>query len=526
MAKFNTTGVKPARGAGFVEAESTPSLTTHEGGAGYARTPQSELFLVATGSFFGENSFYEGKDERTKRFVELSRKVAVADPEWFAQFVAWLRGDGNIRTGALVAAVEGADALKAAGVPGGRALVASALKRADEPAEALAYWISEHGRKIPQPIKRGIADAVVATFNQYSLAKYDSPKRGFRAGDVIELVHPSPKGGAQSALFKYALDRRRDSKVEVPSELETLIARNEFLALGGDKIRGLVDSGEAVEAIKSAGLTWEVLSGILPGGMDAKAWEAVIPAMGYMALLRNLRNFLQAKVSAKTLNGVLARLSDPEEVAKSKQLPMRFLSAYQANKDNLKVAAALEEALNHSLKNVPELDGNTLILVDRSGSMFYSHSEKSGLSFADSAALFGSALAVRAKKATLVEFGSGSKKVAFSKTSSVLPLVDKFGSLGGTDTVGALQVNLTPETTRVIVITDEQYTGYGYRRSHTPSSVVPSNIPMFTWNLNGYSAGQTGDEKNRYTFGGLSDASFSQIDMVERGNSGNWPWLV
>lgn len=525
MAKFNTTGVKPARGAGFVEAESTPSLTTHEGGAGFARTPQSELFLLATGSFFGENAFYENKDERTKRFVDLSRKVAVADPEWFGQFVAWLRGDGNIRTGALVAAVEGADALKVAGIPGGRALVASALKRADEPAEALAYWISEHGRKIPQPVKRGIADAVVATFNQYSLAKYDSPKRGFRAGDVIELVHPSPKGGAQSALFKYALDRRRDSKVEVPSELETLIARNKFLAQDGKTIRGLVDSGEAVEAIKSAGLTWEVLSGILPGGMDSKAWEAVIPAMGYMALLRNLRNFLQAGVSAPTLNGVLARLSDPEEVAKSKQLPMRFLSAYHANKDNLKVAAALEEALNHSLKNVPALDGNTLILVDRSGSMFGSVSQKSGLNFADTAALFGSALAVRAENATLVAFGSTSEEVSFSKTSSILPLMRKFKDLGGTNTVQAIQTHLTSQHTRVIVLTDEQYNGYWYRTSKTPSETVPANIPMFTWNLVGYEAGQSGDTKNRYTFGGLSDASFSQIDLVERGNAGNWPWV-
>lgn len=524
MAKFNTVGVKAANGAGFVEAEATPSLTTHEGGAGFKRDAKSELFLLAAGSFFGENAFYEGKDERAKRFIELSRKVAVSDTDWFVRFVAWLRGEGNIRTGALVAAVEGADALKAAGIPGGRALVASALKRADEPAEALAYWISEHGRKIPQPVKRGIADAVVATFNQYSLAKYDSPKRGFRAGDVIELVHPSPKGGAQSALFKYALDRRRDAKVEVPSELETLVKRNTFLAQDGKTIRGLVDSGEAVEAIKSAGLTWEVLSGILPGGMDSKAWEAVIPAMGYMALLRNLRNFLQAGVSAKTLNGVLATLSDPEEVAKSKQLPMRFLSAYYANKDNLKVSAALEEALNHSLKNVPELDGNTLILVDRSGSMFYSHSAKSDLNFADTAALFGAALAVRAEKATLVEFGTGSAKVGFNKTSSVLPLVKKFNSLGGTNTPSAISSHLTSEHTRVIVLTDEQYSGYGYYGRATPSGVVPANVPMYTWNLNGYEAGQTGDEKNRYTFGGLSDASFRQIDLIERGNTGNWPF--
>lgn len=520
MAKFNTATVRTANGTGFIESEQTPSLVTGEGGEGFARSEKSELFLLAVGSFFGERAFYEGKDERAERFIRLSRAVAVADPDWFGRFVAWLRGDGNIRTGALVAALEGADALREKGVPGGRALVASALKRADEPGEALAYWISQHGRKIPQPVKRGIADAVVATYNEYSLAKYDAKGRGFRFGDVIDLVHPTPRGGAQSSLFKFALDRRRDAKVAVPENLEMLNERHAFLALGGDKIRKMIDSDPEFvsQALKAAGLTWESLSGIVPGGMDKNAWEAIIPSMGYMALLRNLRNFLQAGVSAKVLNGVLARLASEEEVAKSKQLPMRFLAAYQANKSSLKVAAALDEALNHSLKNVPALGGKTLILVDRSGSMFWSQSERSELNFADSAAIFGTALALRAEDATLVEFGSTSRELNLAKGSSILTGLEKYSNLGGTMTAQAVRRHLTPEHTRVIIITDEQYAGSG------PGSAVPASVPLYTWNLNGYQAGQTATKKNRYTFGGLTDASFKQIDFLERGLAGNYPF--
>src|SRR5690606_15992047 len=138
-----------------------------------------------------------------------------------------------------------------------------------------------------------------------------------------------------SALFKYALDRRRDSKVQVPEELSRLQARTNFLSLSKSELRSLVNTGEAQSRIAEAGLTWEALSGAIEGGMDAKAWEAVIPSMGYMALLRNLRNFEQAGVSTDVLDAVARKIEDKDEAAKSKQFPMRFLSAYNATKDSL-----------------------------------------------------------------------------------------------------------------------------------------------------------------------------------------------
>src|SRR5690606_16456502 len=114
MAKFNTTGITPAKGKGFIKSETVPTGVTGEGGAGFAREAKSELFLLAVSNFFGEQTFYENSDTRDKRFVDLVRKVAVEDADWFGRFVEWLRGDGNIRSAALVAALEGADALRKA----------------------------------------------------------------------------------------------------------------------------------------------------------------------------------------------------------------------------------------------------------------------------------------------------------------------------------------------------------------------------------------------------------------------------
>ena len=273
-------------------------------------------------------------------------------------------------------------------------------------------------------------------------------------------------------------------------------------------------------------MTWEALSGWLQGPMDAKAWEAVIPSMGYMAKLRNLRNFLQAGVSSAVLRGVLNDISDPEQVAKSKQFPFRFLSAYNANKGNLKVAAALEEALEASLSNVPALSGRTLILVDRSGSMFGYHRSDQELTMADKAAIFGSALALRAEDATLVQFGTTAAEISFKKTDSVLPMLSKYRSLGGTSTASAVKKFFSGHD-RVVIITDEQYGGYGYYGSGgDPSDVVPANVPLYTWNLEGYRAGGKSGSMKRHTFGGLTDKAFVQIPLIEAGQTGRWPWDV
>ncbi len=191
MSKFNSTKVTAA-GRGPVTAEATPSGRTHEGGAGYAHDSRSALFLLAVANFVGEDTFYETAAERDRRYATLVRRVAVDDPQWTARFLRWLRTGANMRSASLAGALEAAAAMRDAGVPGGRAIVASVLQRADEPGEALAYWTATYGRAVPKPVKRGVADAVARLYTERSMLKYDTASRGFRFGDVIDLTHPSP----------------------------------------------------------------------------------------------------------------------------------------------------------------------------------------------------------------------------------------------------------------------------------------------------------------------------------------------
>lgn len=524
MSKFNTrtrTGVKSP-------ITSTTTTRNAKGAVAYERTARSELFLLGVANMVGQDRFHESASDRDERFEKLSRECAVSHPLWFGSFVGWLRNDAFMRSAAIVAGVEGAKALYDAGDRSGlsRKLVALAQSRADEPGEVLAYYEAKHGKNFPAYLKKGVADGARKLYNEYSLLKYDTDSKGYRFADVLQLAHVKPKDLKQDALFSHALDRRYGNVNGIPDELEMVRKRALLMSeVDQNEKRALVRSGEVTQLFKEAGMTWEALAGWLQGPMDKAAWEAVIPSMGYMALLRNLRNFLQAGVSAPVMKAVLKKLSDAEEVAKSKQFPFRFLSAYNANKGNLKVSAALEEALEASLANVPSLSGRTLILVDRSGSMFGYHASDKELSMADKAAIFGNALALRAEDATLVQFGSSAHEIQFSKSDSLLPMMNKYRSLGGTATATALK-QFYKGHDRVIIITDEQYDGYSWYGSGDPSDAIPSTTPMYTWNLEGYKAGGKAGSLKRHTFGGLTDAAFKQIPLIEAGQQGAWPWEV
>ncbi|MFK4148985.1 TROVE domain-containing protein [Streptomyces sp. NPDC004065] len=527
MARFNSRAAK-ARPTSRVTSTGRV-LRTYEGGRGQERDARSELFLLAMSNMVGQRTFYESGADRDARFVKLVRELAVADPSWTAGLLGWLRDEGNLRTASLVGAAEYVKArldAGATGAPANRQVVASVLRRPDEPGELMAYWTATHGRNVPKPVKRGIADAVRRLYTGRSLLKYDTATKGYRFGDVLNLVHaaPDPDKPWQGELFRYALDRRHHPDTAVPPASDrVLTAHRALMELPVAERRALVTSEGGAERLAAAGMTWEALAGWLQGPMDKAAWEAVIPSMGTMALVRNLRNFDRAGVCDEVAAQVAARISDPAEVARSRQFPFRYLAAHR-HAPSLRWAYPLERALGHSLANVPSLPGRTLVLVDRSGSMFHARmSDRSELTRADAAAVFGTALALRAADADLVEFGTSSRRVPFRTGESVLKVLDRFGDLGGTDTTEAVRRHYRGHD-RVLIVTDEQYAP---SRHGDPTEQVPRRAPVYTWNLAGHRAGHgPSGTDGRHTFGGLSDAAFRMVPLLERARDADWPWAA
>jgi hypothetical protein len=490
--------------------------------------PRGELVLLAVHAMVTQEVFDESAGERSQRLRGLVARVAVEDPDWTLRFVGWLRTGALLRSAALVTAAEAVRARLQAGHAGGnRALVRAALARADEPGEFLAYWVGRYGRRLPQPVKRGVADAAVALYGERSLVTYDGRTRAFRFGDVLELVHPAPRDARQGVLFRYALDRRHGRGRSVPDLLPLLAARARLLALPVPQRRAVLAGayGDPAAVLASTAMTWESVAGWLQGPLDAAAWEALVPTLDYTALLRNLRKLDEAGVADDVASAVASRIADPDEVARSRRLPLQLLAAYRAA-PSLRWCRALEKALQASLVSVPALPGRTLVLVDRSGSMSTRLSARDTVTPADGAAVFGAALALRAAAADLVEFGTTSRVVPVERGASLLRVAGSMGTLGGADTAHAVREHYRGHDRVVIVTAEQARAGPG---GADPTAAVPQRVPVYTFDLAGHRfghapSGGTGAAANRHAFGGLTDQAFAAIEVLERDRGSGWPF--
>ncbi|HEY6427856.1 MAG TPA: TROVE domain-containing protein [Acidimicrobiales bacterium] len=527
MTKFSGTKNRPLRANVTAALRTTPRRTfTQEGGLAHTRDAESDLFLLAATNMVGEDTFYERAADRDARFAALVHQVTQSNPAFIAGadpdagrvgLAQYLRQTMLMRSAAVVMAAE----YVAAGGAGGRSVIARALQRADEPAELVGYFMAMHGRRLPMPVKRGVADAVRRLYTEHAALRYDGLSRQLRMADVIELVHPEPKDAAQSALYRYLLDRRHHDDAVADAQLPVLAAAARLAEIPEAERRGFLRARGSA-SLAEAGISWERLSGWLPGGMDAEAWEAVIPTMGVMALVRNLRNFDQAGISGAAVEAVIAKIVDPVEVVKARLFPYQVWVAYKhAPSDNWK--RALVRTLELTTTNVPSLDG-TLVVIDTSGSMQARVSGRSTMARVEVAAVMAMATAKAALDVDVVVYGVDNARVRGLAGTSVLAGVQKvvglIGSVGhATYGHSAITRHFDPKRhRRVVLFTDDQ--------QHDSGHVRLDHVPLiYTFNLAGYApSALPAGERGRYTLGGFTDATFTAMTVLEVGRDAEWPF--
>lgn len=540
MSKFSgSSAASGAARAPIATATAVPNTYTYNGAPAYSLDDKSALFTLAVTNMVSEDTYYESGSMRDSRFVDLIHVVAMTDPGWIARFVPYLRDVAQMRSASVVVAAEYVRARHLAGdkwpgdAPVASDVVASACSRADEPAEMLGYWTHTYpGEKIPSALLKGMAKAAKGLYNQYSALKWDKSSPGIGMGNVIELAHPKPETPEQSDLFKFILDRhhRGTDAVAPPTSLE-MVWNNRRLKEIPENQRREVLATEGYQLLVDAGVTWEFLSSWLPANsdgvvMDAQAWEAMIPHMGYMALLRNLRNFEQAKISAEMVATVNKRLADPEQVAKSRQFPYRFWSAIK-NVTTHKFSAALDQALELSTGNIPDFKGGTLAIVDVSGSMGSAVSNKSMISCFEIAAVMAAALSLRCENVTVIPFATDNAKLNVDNSWSALRIVEEIqkvyssGILGyGTSLFEAITDHYDGED-RVFVFSDLQTAPYLGRGSGT----LPKIPHIHLWNLRGYNQSpMKSGTKGVYEWAGFTDKMFASAHLIESVGNGTWPF--
>lgn len=432
------------------------------GGRAYKHAPEMELVISVLTTFL-ENKFYESGDERLERIKDLVSRVK---PEFVAKLAVMARTEFHLRS--VTTALIGELARNHRGDNLVFRVMEKAIERPDDLTELVAYL----GKPIPKQVKRGIRHALLK-FSPYSLAKYRGESKSIKIVDLFNLVHPNPKFASK--------EQKKAWKELLNGEL-----KNEE--------------------------TWEAR---LSSGEDKKkVWKEMVSekTIGYMALLRNLRN-MEEQADETTKKKAAQIISSKSEVAKSKQLPFRFYNAYEQISSRL-FMDAIAEALEHSLSNVPKLRGRTLVAVDASGSMAGDPIKK--------ASIFAAAL-VKSNNADLILYDTNVKTARVVTGSPVIMIagqIQKLAMGGGTDTSLVFQyaAQTGDKYTRIVILSDnESWADYDSPNSEYGRYKTVNDCYVYAIDLAGHGTKDVTGNKV-YHLAGWSEKIFDFMKWIEQEN--------
>ena len=387
--------------------QKSPPPTTFEGGVAEHQTALEELTRAVSTCLLWENTFYEKGNDIAKRIEELCRKVRLQDVAMLAIHARenlklrhvplfLLRQLLKYQPNAIFPPYFVADTIK------------KVIQRPDEIAELLSiYWKTNDKKALPAQLKKGLA-AAFTKFNEYQLAKWNKQDRDVKLRDALFLCHAKPVTMGQAYLWK-----------------------------------SLVDGTLATPD------TWEVA---LSAGADKKeTWERLISEnrIGAMAILMNLRNMIQAGVDRKWIAQAITK------TPRSKALPFRYITAFKYAPG---YAQEISDAMEASVAKLNKLVGNTLIVIDVSGSMDATISQKSQLTRMETAAALAVLFRYVTPQCSVWTFSQSLVEVPNYKGLPLVRGIVESQQHGGTYLAKALMAlqRREPKINRIIVITDEQ----------------------------------------------------------------------
>jgi len=456
MSKFNTTNKK------------SPTKTINQaGGVAYMHSAEMEL-VVSVLTTFLEDKHYESGDDRMKRIEEL---CAITRDTFIGKLAVMARNEFNLRSVSHLLLKTLARKHR------GDNLVSKVMKKIVERPDDLTEITALLGKPFPKQVKKGIREALLR-FNGYQLAKYKMENKGVKLVDLFNIAHPNPK---------FASTEQRESwKKLLANELKNK-------------------------------KTWEAKLSATKGENKGKVWKEMVAEkeLGYMALLRNLRN-ISEECDKETIEKAAAKIADRDEVKKSKQLPFRFYNAYE-NVSNRTLLDAISQALDYSLDNVPVLGGKTLISVDGSGSMDGDPLKK--------ASIFAAAL-YRATDSDMIVFSENYKEVKAAGNTPVIELMQKIKHAapgGGTRTSLTFEyaARSGAKYDRIVILSDNEswqdstWGGEGTNAAYNQYKKI-NDCYVYAFDLAGYGTKDVTGSKV-FHLAGWSERIFDFMSFVERG---------
>ena len=407
-----------------------PTERNFMGEMAFKMEDKEELISTVMTTFL-QDEYYEKEATKIARIQELLKKV---DPLFAAKLAIYARNEGNLRSVTHFVAAEIAKYVS--GSEWGKRFYDKIIVRPDDMSEIVSAYAHINGMsqknisKIPNAMKGGFKTAL-ERLDAYQIDKYKMQNREVSLIDLVRLFHP--KGNQKNAeAFKRLVNGE-----SLEGLYETKILEKEMTKAG--QLTKNATEDEKKEA------KHEAISDVLGN----------VKGMPIMNLIRNLRNIIL--YAPDKVEDACAQLRIKDKILKSRLLPFRFATAYaeiekmtwdkpntdtaitfesdkaeeeltKAQFDSLKrsVLDALEDAIQYSVGNIPELEGNVAILVDHSGSCRGDAGGSSAVSaFSKTSTamignLFGSMMAYRQKNVYIGLFGDELIDVPMNRNMKML----------------------------------------------------------------------------------------------------------
>lgn len=483
MSKYNTKRVS--------NSEIKPTVTL-QGGDGFTQKSEKELIAILSTGL--TNTYYEKETEREVRFKEVLKRVASKNFEFAAKALVYARTVFGQRSVTHYGAVElipylsGTELAKRFFSKRDRnENKGGIIFRLDDMTEILACYQAKNGVEAPIPnaIKKGFKEAIENS-DKYILAKYQMKSRGVSLIDIVNMVHPKETAingtvfvseaeylkavkGTKFEKVEYTLDAEKNGNVGISTLRALVLGLLKQFNTVEDKN---TESGKVVaEKVKSGEITREEASVQLNEAKTENYKELIeTKKIGYLALLRNIRNILKTSDTA-LLNSACELLVDEKFIRKSLVWPHTIDLALEILQTEFRpaqlgnVLSALNKAYELSIPNLKELmpERKTAVVFDSSGSMTtqitLSEKQRGIASALDKAALIGATFA-KGLNADVYTFSSSCKICNFNNTDSVNTIKQSIlrSAMGG----GTSWSTIFPELIRndnyerIIVISDEQ----------------------------------------------------------------------
>jgi 60 kDa SS-A/Ro ribonucleoprotein len=472
MSKFNST-VK------------TPKTITENLAGGQAYKQSSEMALVSLLlTSFVNDQFYRDSNQSLEDL--RSHIKSNKNKEFVAKSAIFARDEFGMRS--ITHALAGELTSEISGLEWAKSFYEKVISRVDDMTEIMSYYLNnktdKKKPKFPSSLKKGFAKAF-DKFDAYQLAKYKGENKDVKLVDVVNLVHPVPTKRNEEALNSL-----------VNGQLKNTKTWESMLTKAGQEAK----SEEDLAQLKSD--TWKQL-------IESKT-------IGYFALLRNLRNIITQ--APDTIDLACEMLVDTNMISKSKVLPFRFTTAYEEinklsqDSTTRKVIMALDQALNISAMNVPKFDGETLVVIDTSGSMSGKPSEI--------ASLFGSMIA-KVNGCDVMTFDNSARYVKYNQMDSVLTIRNSFRFAGGGTNFQDIFLQANKAYKRVIILSDMQgWIGYNCPTKEFNEYKKRLNCDpiVYSWDLAGMGTLQF-PERNVYGLAGFSEKVFDIMKLMEEDKS-------